>query len=81
MGMTTYIVEGRRFQKYLHAITFARHQAKTLGRGVEVRAEVEREVVKAERKWIATMHPPGTERQIETAIKQPLRKAASAGGE
>ncbi len=79
--MTTYIVEGRRFTKHLHAVTYARHQAKSLGRAVDVRADIETEVTKTERKWVATMHPPGVKRDITTAIKQPLRRTARAAGE
>jgi hypothetical protein len=62
--MTTYIVEGRRFRKHLHAITFARHLAKIQDRAVEVIADVSTTVEKVDRKWLATMHPPGTKRSL-----------------
>jgi len=69
--MTTFIVEGRRFQKNLHAVTYARHQAKILNREVQVISETATPLEKRERKWMATLYPPGTRK---TAIS--VRKSA-----
>jgi len=67
--MTTFIVEGRRFQKNLHAVTYARHQAKLLNREVQVLSETSATTEKRERKWMATLYPPGTRKTM-------LRKTA-----
>lgn len=57
--MTTFIVQGRRFNNRLEAIAFAQQQAEHLDRSVDVRAEVARDVTQVERVWVARMHPPG----------------------
>lgn len=75
--MAKFIVEGRRFAIRNNALTYAAHQAKTLERAVKVEMEVSVEQpVRVERKWIATIHAPGT--KVTTAIRQPLGKVASA---
>jgi len=57
--MTEYIVEGRRFQIHLHAITFAQAQSLGMGRPVHVKSETT-VLGKTTRTWMATMYPPNT---------------------
>jgi len=72
-----FIVEGRRFKKHLHAITFARHLAKTQDRAVDVKADISTTVEKVERKWLATMHPPGVKRTLSTPLVIPQKEKSA----
>ena len=72
--MTMFIVEGRRFKKHLHAITFARHLAKLQDRAVDVKADVSTTVENVERKWLATMHPPGVTMEKSDGLVYGMRQ-------
>lgn len=66
--MNTYIVEGRRFNRRLHAVTFATTLACEFGRSVDVKVEVKDFQGYTRRSWMCRMHPPGLER---TVLKRP----------
>ena len=72
-----FIVEGRRFNKRLHAVTFAQGLACETGRSVDIKAEVRDSQNCVRRSWCARMHPPGVQRTLlkPAVIPQPLRLA------
>ena len=57
--MADFIVQGRRFKKRLHAITFAQSLAAEQDVSVDVEVEVVDEVRHVRRSWACRMHPPG----------------------
>ena len=59
-----FIVEGRRFNDRLHAITFARQCAQESGRSIDAKVEVRDENNHVRRSWAFRMHPPGVLRHI-----------------
>lgn len=62
--MSTYIVEGRRFNRRLHAVTFAQTLACEYGRSIEVKVEVKDFFGRFQRSWMCRMHPEGVQRTI-----------------
>ena len=60
----TFIVEGRRFNKRLHAVTFAQGLACETGRSVDIKAETRDLHGYVQRSWCARMHPPGVQRTL-----------------
>ena len=66
--MSTYIVEGRRFNRRLHAITFATTIACEMDRSVDVKVETVGMDNRRHRSWMCRMHPPGMKR---TVLKRP----------
>lgn len=67
--MSTYIVEGRRFDRRLHAVTFAQSMAFTSDRSIDVKVETTDLSGRRHRSWMCRMHPEGVKR---TLLKQPL---------
>jgi len=57
--VSAFIVQGRRFRKRLHAITFAQSLAAEQDVSVDVEVEVVDEVRHVRRSWACRMHPPG----------------------
>ena len=78
--MTEYIVQGRRFQKRLHAVTFAQSLAAEQGVSVDVDVEVIDEIRQVRRSWACRMHPPGKQVSVKFGLpqKQPPLKIAAA---
>jgi len=72
-----FIVEGRRFNKRLHAITFAQDYACETGRSVDVKVEVRDDQNRVQRSWACRMHPPGVQRTLlkPAVIPQNIRLA------
>lgn len=68
--MNTYIVEGRRFDRRLHAVTFATALACEYDRSVDVKVEVEDYLGRRQRSWMCRMHPPGVQRTILKPLPQ-----------
>lgn len=66
--MSTYIVQGRRFNRRLHAVTFAAGLACEQGRSVDVKVEVKDFLGRYQRSWMCRMHPPGN---LRTLLKRP----------
>ncbi len=54
-----FIVEGRCFNKRLHAVTFAQRLACETGRSVDVKVETTDFLYRKQRSWMCRMHPPG----------------------
>ena len=59
-----FIVEGRRFSKRLHAITFALGLANEMDRSVDVKVETRDAFNRVHRSWSARMHPPNIQRTV-----------------
>lgn len=70
-----FIVEGRRFNKRLHAVTFAQTVACESGRSVDVNVEVLDGQGYTQRSWACRMHPPGAVRTLLKPIPHNLRLA------
>jgi hypothetical protein len=66
--VNTYIVEGRRFNRRLHAVTFATSLACEFDRSVDVKVEVKDFLGRFQRSWMCRMHPPG---KVRTVLKRP----------
>ena len=66
--MSTYIVEGRRFEDRLQATTLAARLAREADRSVDVKVETTDILRRKHRSWMCRMHPPG---MLRTLIKQP----------
>lgn len=62
--MSRYIVQGRRFNRRLHAVTFAQRLSFEQDITVEVFAETKDVSGKIHRNWMCRMHPPGVQRTI-----------------
>jgi len=60
--MTTFIVEGRKFNAFQEAVTFAQAKAAEEDRSVDIKCDMQMDVTRVERKWVARMHPPGFQR-------------------
>ena len=63
-----FIVEGRCFNKRLHAVTFAQRLACETGRSVDVKVETRDAFSRVHRTWVCRMHPPG---ELRTLLTQP----------
>jgi hypothetical protein len=59
-----FIVHGRRFNKRLHAITFAEGLACETGQSIDVKVEVRDAFNRVQRSWACRMHPPGVQRTL-----------------
>lgn len=59
-----FIVQGRRFDDRLHAVTFARAMAEESGRSIDAEVEVRDENNHVRRSWCFRMHPPGVLRHL-----------------
>lgn len=66
--MSIYIVEGRRFQRRLHAVAFAADLACEADRSVDVKVETTGILNRKHRSWMCRMHPPGL---LRTVLKRP----------
>lgn len=77
MTDTKFIVEGRRFNKRLHAVTFAQTLACEADRSVDVKVEVRDAQNCVRRSWACRMHPPGVQRTLlkPAVIPQHIRLA------
>ena len=64
----TFLVEGRRFTKRLHAITFAIGLASEQGRSIDVKVETVDFQNHRQRSWVCRMHPPD---KLVTILKRP----------
>jgi len=64
--MSTFIVEGRRFNRRLHAVTFAQTLACEYDRSVDVKVETTDFLYRKQRSWMCRMHPIGVK---STALK------------
>lgn len=75
-----FIVEGRSFNKRLHAVTFAQGMACETGRSVDVKVEVRDSFNRVQRSWACRIHPPGVQRTLlePPAWAQPLRLASAS---
>ncbi len=68
-----FIVQGRRFNKQLHAITFAHRLAAEQDESVDVYCEVGTDMM-TRRFWACRMHPPG---RVQTLMKRPDLEAVA----
>ena len=59
-----FIVLGRKFNKRLHAITFAQGQACELGQSVDVKVETTDFLYRKQRSWVCRMHPPDMKQTV-----------------
>ena len=75
---TEYVVAGRRFNKRLHAITYAQQLAAEQDQSIDVELDVAHNIVQRRRTWICRMHPPG--RKADISVKQPLPAVRAAVG-
>lgn len=60
----TFLVEGRRFDNRLHAITFAHRLADEYDRSIDVKMEVRDRLDRVRRTWVCRMHPAGDQHTL-----------------